>query len=268
MGNCHSSSEKKSNTRQSNREETERSNRLYTGNIQESNDRVSRIPPNVSRQQTHSTNLLDSASAYPPEQTQMVGQESNLTEVAGKENAHKRQVDGANTPQQRLELVRTELTNELEKEAYQYGSGSDCGYLADKTVKIAEKYGFKASLERETSAMLVEQGTIRGDNRQSNTAGEEMWFFGSHFWCKIEGIEYDPLFDKEGNPNMDLEDGIEEYRDCRIYKFKSGKAMVLEGNPITADTVFQSYQDAQAFVLENTPNYNSDAPLDSESEES
>ncbi|MEH2435506.1 MAG: hypothetical protein V7K25_14855 [Nostoc sp.] len=244
------------NTEESSQEEIDISSRPRTENTQRRSGSI-----------RGSNNLLSEIPLNAPEQ-QTVGQHSNVTEVAGRENAPKTQADienevstGANTPQQKLALVKTELTEELEKESYKYGSGKDCGYLADKAVKIAEEHGFKASLERETSAMLVEKGTIRGDARQSNTEEKKMWFFGSHFWCKIEGIQYDPLFDTEGRPNMDLQDGIEEYRDYRIYKFKSGNAMVegQKDTQITANTVFQSYKDAQEFVLKTTPDYKSDS---------
>lgn len=166
----------------------------------------------------------------------------------------------ANTPKQKLELLRTEL----KKLDFKYGQGSDCRMLADKTINLAKGNNINATeakRKEQQKAMLVEKGTIKGDTRQSNTAGVEMWFFQEHFWCEIEGIEYDPLFDKQGTPSMDLESERPSYKDCYISKFDSGRAMVHEAShcEITADTVFQSYEDAKAFVDEKNKDYTSES---------
>ncbi|WP_375505570.1 hypothetical protein [uncultured Nostoc sp.] len=162
-------------------------------------------------------------------------------------------------PERQLELVEAEL----KKLEFKYGQGSDCRKLAMDTIDLAESKGIKATLKQLQKGMLVEKGTIKGDTRQSNTAGKEMWYFEEHFWCEINGIQYDPLFDKRGKPNMDLESERPNYKECYISKFNSGKAMVHESRhsemPITADTVFQSYEEATKFVDKRNPNYNSDS---------
>ncbi|MEH2364211.1 hypothetical protein [Nostoc sp.] len=236
--------------------------------------------------QGSSSDLRQSGSA-PKRRTQMVGQESNPTEAqnnlqhtepeaAQSHTESSQQLAGANTPEQKLELVIAEV----KKMAFKYGTkkddkddsvDGDCGFLAERTIEIAKEiakgkgYELKASLERENQAMLVEKGTIKGSSRQSNTGddGEKMWFFHTHYWCKIEGIEYDPLFDKQGKPVMDLLDETKEHCECRIFKFKSGKAMVLENQhseqKIKEDTVFKSYEEAIKFVEEKNPNYTSES---------
>jgi hypothetical protein len=117
----------------------------------------------------------------------------------------------ANTSKLKLELVRAEVT----KLEFKYGQGSDCKMLAMETIDIAKRQGIKATLKELQKPMLVEKGKIKGDTRQSNTEGKNMWFFQEHFWCEIEGIVYDPLFNQLGKPNMiDLETNRPNYKDC------------------------------------------------------
>lgn len=167
--------------------------------------------------------------------------------------------ESLHAPELQLELVK----EEVRKIDFKYGQGSDCRKLAMDTIDLAKSKNIKATLQEMQKAMLVEKGTIKGDTRQSNTEGKEMWYFEEHFWCDIQGIEYDPLFDKRGTPEMDLERERPNYKEVYISKFNSGKAMVHESRhceiPITADTVFQSYQEATKFVDDKNPNYTSDS---------
>ncbi|MDZ8221748.1 hypothetical protein [Nostoc sp. ChiVER01] len=162
--------------------------------------------------------------------------------------------ESLHAPELQLELVKEEVRNMN----FQYGQGSDCRKLAMDTINLAKSKGIQATLKELQKAMLVDKGRIKGDARQSNTAGKEMWYFEEHFWCDIQGIEYDPLFDKRGTPEMDLEKGDRlSYRDCYISEFASGKAMV-HSSPhagIDADTVFRSLKEAKAFVKETYMNY-------------
>ncbi|MEH2373813.1 hypothetical protein [Nostoc sp.] len=105
------------------KKEIESANRPHTGNIQESNNRVSRIPPNVLQKQTQSIKLLSTTSAYPLQQTQTNGQESNPREVAradfNRGGAEDTQFEAAenNTvnPQEEIEQ-QTQTTQQKDKE--------------------------------------------------------------------------------------------------------------------------------------------------------
>ncbi len=159
----------------------------------------------------------------------------------------------ANTPEQKLELVRTKLKEKLKEKDFKYGDGSDCGQLMEWTLELARENGIKAKKKEESGSMLVKMGRIQGDARESNTnntEGEKMWSFKQHFWCEIEGIVYDPLFDRDGPVNIDKESSSGRYREFLVSKFESNKFMVHaeEHYGIKCDTVFQSEDQARAFV--------------------
>ncbi|RCJ39067.1 hypothetical protein A6770_39165 [Nostoc minutum NIES-26] len=69
------------NNTENNTPETDPLIRQSTRNSQETNNPISRMPSNVSRQQTHSSNLLSSTSAYPPEQQAQSSQNSDIERI-------------------------------------------------------------------------------------------------------------------------------------------------------------------------------------------
>jgi hypothetical protein len=107
-------------------------------------------------------------------------------------------------------------------------------------------------------------GRIKGTDRESNTAEMPMWYFQEHFWCEIEGIEYDPLFGTTGSPPMQSDPETTTYRDWYIFEFKDGKAVVEQGAPEGRQaSVFKNKKQAQQFVDTMTPGYTSDTETES-----
>jgi hypothetical protein len=173
---------------------------------------------------------------------------------------------GKETPAQK---IIESVQKEVKKMDFTYCPGSDCRKLAEDTLKVIKNENItnKCELMKIQQGMLVANGPIKGDDRTSNTEGDtddlKMWYFEEHFWLKIEGTEYDPLFNKIGErkPEIDLEKDRPSYKDCYISKFESGKAMVHRTPHIliNADRVFKNIQDAKEFVDEKNPNYTSDS---------